>query len=86
MGRLDPARGALDRLSDPARLSIPPRVPVLQYDIKNRRIFLKKVVYPPVKEKDLYIGSTITVYSRQLKVVDFADEYTKNTITQTQQM
>ena len=56
------------------------------YDIKNRRIFLKKVVYPSVKEKDLYIGSTITVYSRQLKVVDFADEYTKNTITQTQQM
>ena len=53
--------------------------------MKNRRVFLKKCVYPSVKEQDLYIGSTITVYSRQLKIVDFADEYTKKSISQSRQ-
>lgn len=33
--------------------------------------------YPSLQEKDLYIGSVISAYSRQLKVVDYADVFTR---------
>lgn len=47
-----------------------------QYDKKNKRGFLKRCEYPTVQMKDIFIGATIAVYSRQLKVVDYADEFT----------
>lgn len=43
------------------------------FDIKNRRIFLKKCDYPAITIKDLYIGGMLNVYSRQLKIIDYAD-------------
>jgi len=43
----------------------------------NGRTFLKKIFYPDVVLDDLYIGSTITVYSRQLNVVGYADKRTE---------
>lgn len=46
------------------------------YDIKNRRVFLKRCVYPSVSVEHLYVGSIITIYSRQLNIVEYADEYT----------
>jgi len=48
------------------------------YDIKNRRTFLKKCVYPNIQLSDLFVGATVAVYSRQLRVVEFGDEYTRN--------
>eukprot|EP00753_Platysulcus_tardus_P002553 PLAT11672.1.p1 GENE.PLAT11672.1~~PLAT11672.1.p1 ORF type:complete len:385 (-),score=132.72 PLAT11672.1:131-1255(-) len=48
------------------------------YDPKNRRMFLKKCPYPAVELKDLFIGATVTVYARQLNLVDYADEYTRS--------
>eukprot|EP00218_Dolichomastix_sp_CCMP3274_P014427 CAMPEP_0170143832 /NCGR_PEP_ID=MMETSP0033_2-20121228/13157_1 /TAXON_ID=195969 /ORGANISM="Dolichomastix tenuilepis, Strain CCMP3274" /LENGTH=347 /DNA_ID=CAMNT_0010380303 /DNA_START=20 /DNA_END=1063 /DNA_ORIENTATION=+ len=51
------------------------------YDIKSRRTFLKRVVYPSVKVESLYVGSTITVYSRQLKITEYADNYTESALT-----
>jgi nucleoside-diphosphate kinase len=47
------------------------------FDVKAKRTFLKKCQYPSVTLADLYIGSQITVYARQLKVVAYADEYTR---------
>lgn len=48
-------------------------------DVKNRRHFLKKVrPAEDVKPELLYVGSTITIYSRQLKIYDYADEYTRS--------
>ncbi|CAI2373287.1 unnamed protein product [Moneuplotes crassus] len=47
------------------------------FDIKNKRIFLKRTAYKGVNLEDLHIGSIITIYSRQLKVVSYADAYTK---------
>ncbi len=47
-----------------------------QYDKKNKRGFLKRCEYPTVQMKDIFVGATISVYSRQLKVVDYADEFT----------
>jgi len=55
------------------------------YDIKNRRTFLKKVKVPSVKVDDLYLGATITVFSRQLKVVEYGDNFTESTFEQARQ-
>ncbi|GAQ77823.1 Nucleoside diphosphate kinase [Klebsormidium nitens] len=52
------------------------------YDIKNRRTFLKRTEYPSVKPEHLYIGSIITVYSRQLHLMDYADEHTRKKLDQ----
>mmetsp|Transcript_39472 Transcript_39472/g.85923 ORF Transcript_39472/g.85923 Transcript_39472/m.85923 type:complete len:380 (-) Transcript_39472:1625-2764(-) len=58
---------------------------VEMYDIKNRRSFLKRTHYPSVTLKDLYVGSTVTVYSRQLKIVDYADPYTRSKLESTRE-
>jgi len=55
------------------------------FDIKNRRTFLKKCEYPSISLKDIYIGATISIYSRQLKVVEYSDDYTANKLAPKQQ-
>merc|ERR1711904_266023 len=55
------------------------------FDIKNRRTFLKKCEYPSVSLGDLYIGATISIYSRQLKGVEYSDEYTANKLAPKQE-
>ena len=47
---------------------------VEMYDIANKKMFLKKTVCDTVEKKDLYIGNTITVFSRMLKITGFGDE------------
>ena len=49
-----------------------------QYDIKNKRTFLKRCPYDSIQPDMLYLGAKIVVYSRQLTIVDFADTYTRN--------
>ncbi|XP_064639391.1 nucleoside diphosphate kinase homolog 7-like [Lineus longissimus] len=51
---------------------------VEMYDIKNRRIFLKRSKCENITLTDLYVGSTINVHSRQLTLTDYADEYTRS--------
>ena len=41
-------------------------------------MFLKRTLYPSIQLADLYIGGTVAVYSRQLKVVSYGDEFTAN--------
>jgi nucleoside-diphosphate kinase len=48
------------------------------YDIKNKRMFMKRCPCPGVTRKELFLGSIITIYSRQLKLADYADVYTRN--------
>lgn len=50
----------------------------MQYDMKNKRIFLKRCEYANLQLKDVFVGAIINVYSRQLKIVDYADEYTRS--------
>lgn len=45
----------------------------MQYDIKNHKIFLKKILYPEIKLSDLYIKNVVMCYNRQLKVVAYGD-------------
>lgn len=47
------------------------------FDLKTKKGFLKRTAYPQVTAKDLYVGATVTIFARQLKVVDYADDYTK---------
>ena len=49
---------------------------VEMFDLKNRRTFLKRMVCEGISLKDLFIGSVVTVYARQLKIVDYADKRT----------
>lgn len=44
--------------------------------MKNKKLFLKRTRYN-INEDDFFIGATVTIYSRQYKIVDYADEFTK---------
>ena len=48
------------------------------YDIKNKKIFLKRGAVPGIAFKDLYLGNDINIYSRLHKLVEYGDDYTKN--------
>lgn len=45
-------------------------------DVKNKRLFLKRCRIP-IRLQDLFINANIAVYSRQLKVVAYGDEFTR---------
>ena len=36
--------------------------------------------YPSIRLEHLFVGATVTVYARQLRVVDFADEFTRRSL------
>jgi nucleoside-diphosphate kinase len=45
--------------------------------LKQKKIFLKRMNCPGVSTEELFIGSVITVYSRQLKLVEYGDLFTR---------
>jgi len=47
------------------------------FDIKNKKLFLRRCEYPSLSLVDLYIGATVTIYARQLTVVEYGDLFTK---------
>lgn len=52
-------------------------------DLKNKKIFLKKCPCPPeIASTDLFIGSKILLYARELEIVDYGDDYTRNKLQQ----
>ena len=53
------------------------------FDLKNKKIFLKRVVYPSLSMKDLYVGSVINIYSRKQIVSDYGDTFTRNLFQET---
>ncbi|XP_041482777.1 nucleoside diphosphate kinase 7-like isoform X1 [Lytechinus variegatus] len=55
------------------------------YDLKNRRQFLKRSQCNSVHLKDLYVGSIVNVHSRQLTLVEYADDFTKRALTNVKQ-
>jgi nucleoside-diphosphate kinase len=48
------------------------------YDVKNQRIFLKRIEIPGLNLNDLYVGAKVTILSRSMKVTDYGDIRTKN--------
>jgi len=49
----------------------------VQFDIKNHKMFLRRVAYPAISLEQLFIGSTILVYTRQLLIEDYGDDFTR---------
>ncbi|XP_072179883.1 nucleoside diphosphate kinase homolog 7-like [Diadema setosum] len=62
-------------------LFYPKDTTIEMYDIKNRRLFLKRSACPSVHLEDLYVGSTVNIHSRQLTFVDYADDFTRRALT-----
>jgi nucleoside-diphosphate kinase len=46
------------------------------FDMKNRRTFLKRMKHPDIQLRDLFVGNTVTIHARQLKVVEYGDKFT----------
>ncbi|XP_032245309.1 nucleoside diphosphate kinase 7 isoform X4 [Phoca vitulina] len=49
---------------------------VEMHDVKNHRTFLKRTKYDDLHLEDLFIGNKVNVFSRQLVLVDYGDQYT----------
>lgn len=55
------------------------------YDVKNRRMFLKKTLTHKLKLEDLIVGNHILVNGRQYKIIDYNDDSTRNEFAVSQQ-
>nr|XP_028705991.1 nucleoside diphosphate kinase 7 isoform X5 [Macaca mulatta] len=49
---------------------------VEMHDVKNHRTFLKRTKYDSLHLEDLFIGNKVNVFSRQLVLIDYGDQYT----------
>lgn len=47
------------------------------HDVKNARIFVKKVEIPSIQLSDFYIGAKVVLLSRCMKVTDYGDVRTR---------
>ena len=47
------------------------------FDLKTKKLFLKRTKVDNVTLADLYIGSTVNLFSRQLNITDYGNSYTK---------
>lgn len=56
------------------------------FDIKNRRVFLKRCPFPSLQIKDLFLGAKLTIYGRQMVLVEFGDDYTKRSLGNTNEI
>lgn len=56
-----------------------------QFDVKARRTFLKKTRYESLPTEQLRPGNTVVVYGRQLKILDYADAFTRRQLEWQQQ-
>jgi nucleoside-diphosphate kinase len=53
---------------------------VAMFDPKAHRAFLKRTQYFDLRMDDLHIGGNVTVHSRQLKIMDYGDAYTRRVL------
>lgn len=51
---------------------------VEMFDVKNQRTFLKRTKYDDLRQEDLFVGSRVSVFSRQLNLIGYGDQYTAN--------
>lgn len=47
-------------------------------DVKKNKIFLRRTHCDEILAKDLFIGNSVTLFSRNLKIVDYADTRTRH--------
>jgi len=46
------------------------------YDVKQKKVYLKRVGYPGVQLRDLVIGATVIIFSRPLLIKSYGDKFT----------
>ncbi|CAL1593270.1 unnamed protein product [Knipowitschia caucasica] len=51
---------------------------VEMYDVKNQRVFLRRTKYEDLHMDDLFVGNKVIVFSRQLNLIDYGDQFTAN--------
>lgn len=51
---------------------------VEMFDVKNQRIFLRRTKYNDIHQEDLFVGNRVNVFSRQLNLIEYGDQYTAN--------
>jgi len=51
-------------------------------DIKLKKMFLKRIVFPTLTIKDLFIGAILNIYSRKLTVTDYGDVFTQKNFSE----
>lgn len=51
---------------------------VEMHDLKLKRIFLKRCPVNNLSPKEVFLGATVTIYGRQLHLVDYGDAHTRN--------
>lgn len=56
------------------------------YDLKNRKTFLRRVKVNGVTLDNFFIGSTLQILGRLIKIVDFACEATRTQLHKDMQM
>jgi nucleoside-diphosphate kinase len=55
------------------------------FDVKNRRVFLRKTKLEGLKPELYFVGASCTVLGRQLKIVDYGDEHTRKVLSAVKQ-
>ncbi|OAE25930.1 hypothetical protein AXG93_1712s1080 [Marchantia polymorpha subsp. ruderalis] len=56
-----------------------------EFDIKNQRSFLRRVAYTDISLDHLFVGSVVNVFTRQLLIEDYGDEFTRRNLQQLQE-
>ncbi|KAJ8670805.1 hypothetical protein QAD02_002064 [Eretmocerus hayati] len=51
------------------------------FDLKNRRLFLRRTKCEGVEAKDFYVGAIVTIFSRSIKITNFADKTTEEKVS-----
>lgn len=51
---------------------------VEMFDVKNQRIFLRRTKYDDIRQEDLFVGNRVNVFSRQLSLIGYGDQFTTN--------
>ncbi|KAM7388668.1 hypothetical protein PAMP_024828 [Pampus punctatissimus] len=51
---------------------------VEMFDVKNQRIFLRRTKYDDLHQEDLFVGNRVNVFSRQLNLIEYGDQFTAN--------
>lgn len=46
------------------------------FDLNMQRLFLKRCPYPSIQLRDLRVGNQVSIYARQLKIIEYGDEFT----------
>lgn len=79
---LDPVSGVVWKY----QLMFYPRTTEVElFDVKNRRTFLRRSKIEDLHPELFHIGGKVTIYSRQLDIVDYGDTFTKKHLEDAQQ-